>query len=81
MGSPIPKMRQVIIVRTSASGNDPPDNITTRVENFKPTPVSVIIPIIIPATPQARATGITALEAETHVSIMRRGVSAVALSK
>lgn len=66
------------MVRTSASGTDPFDNNTTRVENFRPTPVSVMIPMITPAAAQASVTGMTAFAAATQVSTMRRGVSAEA---
>ena len=69
------------MVKTNAAGRLPPDNSTTKVENFSPMPVRVMIPMITPAAAQARATGITALAATMAVSTMRRGVCAEAWLK
>ena len=69
------------MVNIRARGNWPPESSTTSVENFRPTPVSVIIPMMHPAAAQASATGITALAAVTAVSTIRRGVCAEARLK
>ena len=68
VGNPIPKIREEAIVRTKAIIRLFPDIEIMNELNFRPIPVKVTTPIIIPAVAVAKATGIIASEAETAAS-------------
>ena len=67
------------MVRSKARKIFPPDSEITSEENFRPRPVRVIIPIIIPAQAHAVATGITASTPFSIVLMIYLGVNHVAL--
>ena len=56
VGTPIPKIKDVIIVQKRRRIICPPDNPTKKEANFNPTPVLVTTPIIMPAAAQAIST-------------------------
>ena len=58
----MPKISEVIMVKNMAGSNCPPARSSSAVASFRPTPVLVTTPMMIPAVAQAISTPSTPLE-------------------